>query len=596
MTPNRASLFLTLPALVAMVATAIAEPIRTEVTKTASGWQLVRGGEPFYVKGGGGDGSKELLVQLGGNSFRTWGIGPDTRKRLDEAQRLGLAVTVGIWLGHERHGFDYNDPKQLAEQTEKVRAAVTEFKDHPAVLMWALGNEMEGYAGGDNPAIWNHVQSLAEMVKELDPNHPTMTVVAELGGQRVQSIHQMCPDIDVIGINAYAGAASIPQRYKAAGGTKPYIVTEFGPAGTWESPKTAWGAPIEPTSTQKAATYRRSYEGFTADTERCLGSYAFTWGNKQEATATWFGMLLHDGSRTPAADTMAELWGKPVANQAPRIDALSVSGGDTAAPGATVRVTLSASDPENDPLKVEWIMHREAEKYGTGGDAEAVPPTVPGAVVRSTNEEAELRMPAEAGAYRLYAYVRDGNGGAGVANVTLSVAPEKAVVRGAGVKLPLVVYGDGAAGKYAASGYMGEHAAITMNEASSDHPRSGTTCLAVTYANPGAWAGVVWQDPPNDWGDKAGGSDLRGATALKFWARGAKGGERVKFGFGVLGSDKPNPDSASGETEVALTDGWQEYSIPAAGKDLSRIKTGFMWVVAGQGAPLQFFLDDVRWE
>jgi hypothetical protein len=45
---------------------------------------------------------------MGANSFRTWGA-DNLEAQLDEAHRLGLAVTVGIWLGHERHGFNYNN-------------------------------------------------------------------------------------------------------------------------------------------------------------------------------------------------------------------------------------------------------------------------------------------------------------------------------------------------------------------------------------------------------------------------------------------------------------------------------------------------------
>ena len=32
------------------------------------------------------------------------------------------------------------------------------------------------------------------------------------------------------------------------------------------------------------------------------------------------------------------------------------------------------------------------------------------------------------------------------------------------------------------------------------------------------------------------------------------------------------------------------------GKDLKQIKTGFCWVVAGQGAPVTFYLDDIQYE
>ena len=42
-------------------------------------------------------------------------------------------------------------------------------------------------------------------------------------------------------------------------------------------------------STEKASSYRRAWEQGVAGQPACLGGYAFLWGNKQEATATWFG-------------------------------------------------------------------------------------------------------------------------------------------------------------------------------------------------------------------------------------------------------------------------------------------------------------------
>src|SRR6516165_3768849 len=177
---------------------------------------------------------------------------------------------------------------------------------------------MEGYAKGDNAAIWSAINNLAAMVKKIDPNHPTMTVVAEIGGDRVKNVHRLCPEIDVVGINSYGGAATLPERYKKAGGSKPYLLTEFGPAGSWETKKGRLGVQ-EPTSTAKAKAYRETYEKAVVGAKgTCLGSYAFLWGNKQEATATWFGMLLPGGKRLAAADTMQEMWtGKPPSNRCP---------------------------------------------------------------------------------------------------------------------------------------------------------------------------------------------------------------------------------------------------------------------------------------
>ena len=412
--------------LAASSAGAAAQPVPVQLrhvngdTKT---WQLVRGGEPYFVRGAGGRDSLKLLVDCGGNSIRTWGV-DNLDATLDESHRLGLSVTVGIWLGHERHGFKYDDPKQVAEQHDRARAAIEKYKNHPAVLMWGIGNEMEGFGDGGNERIWSAVEAIAKTAKQLDPNHPRMTVIAEIGGKRVESIHKLCPSIDVIGINSYGGGASVAKRYREAGGTKPFVLTEFGPNGFWEGGKTAWGAPIEPTASAKAASYRKTYEqSIAAERDKlCLGGYAFLWGHKQEATPTWFGMLLSDGSRTEAVDVMRELWsGKPPPNRCPRIGSLKLAGEDQLAPGSRATATLDASDPERDVLKVTWELREEPAEPTAGGDAQKTPPTHPAAIVRGDARGAELRLPDKPGAYRLFAFVHDGQGGAAVANVPILV-------------------------------------------------------------------------------------------------------------------------------------------------------------------------------
>ena len=582
----------------ALLPPATAGPAVVRVEQSADGFTLTRDDKPYAINGGGGDGSLKALADAGGNSVRTWGA-DKAGAALDDAQKHGLTVTVGIWLGHRRHGFDYDSADQVAKQLEDAKAVVRKYKDHPALLMWGLGNEMEGYEKGDDAAIWSAVECLAAEVKRIDPDHPTMTGLAEIGGDRVKNVHRLCPSIDVVGINAYGGAASVAERYRKAGGKKPFVLTEYGPAGSWESPKTAWGAPIEKSSTEKAKSYRDIYKSTVAAKDLCLGSYAFTWGFKQEATATWFGLFLPDGSKLGGVDALTEAWsGKPPADRCPAITSLTISGPPEVEPGATVKAILKASDPEGTPLKVEWRLVGETLKPSIGGDAEAAPPSYPKAVVASSASSAEVRMPDGGGGYRLFAYARDGRGGAAVANVPLLVKGPAATAKAKPATLPLIVYAEAAdAPPYAPSGYMGNAQAIAMEPLCADDPHSGKTCLRVDYSAKTDWGGVVWQSPADDWGDKPGGLDLSGATSLSFWARGAKGGEVVTFEFGILGKDKPFPDSGGGKLDkVALTAEWTRYAIDVKGQDLSRIKTGFAWVLAADGKPVTFYLDDVRFD
>ena len=583
------------PQVAANAADMKATPV--ELKKTGDSFQLLRAGKPYEIKGAGGSGNWAMLAKVGGNSVRTWGA-DDLAKQLDQAQKLGLTVTAGIWLGHTEHGFNYDDPKQVADQFEKAKTVIDQFKNHPALLMWGIGNEMEGYKETTDPKMWAAVQQIAAYAHKVDPAHPTMTVVAEIGGDKIASLHKNCPDVDIVGINSYAGAASIPDRYPKAGGTKPYVLTEFGPGGTWEVGKTDWGAPLELTSSAKADSYANSWNKAIANQPLALGGYAFTWGNKQEATATWFGMLLPDGEQLGAVDAMSRVWtGKAPAESAPIIEKLDLKGADKVAPGALVNADLKVSDPDGDPIKVEWILRGDLMIAGSNGDAEAAPPTYPDAIIKSDNDGAQIKMPSVGGAYRLFAYARDGKNGAAVANIPLYVeGGDKAPAAHArAAKLPFDLTPEDGAPPYAASGYMGNSGAITM-EASTDNPHSGKDSLKVQYKAADNWGGVVWQNPADDWGDKPGGFDLSGAKKVTFWARGAKGGEKLEVGFGLLDRDKKYYDTAKSKINVTLTSDWKQYEIPIGDVDLSRIKTGFYWTGAATGEPFTFYLDDVQWQ
>jgi hypothetical protein len=186
--------------------------------------------------------------------------------------------------------------------------------------------------------------------------------------------------------------------------------------------------------------------------------------------------------------------------------------------------------------------------------------------------------------------------GSAFAGVTVKeVGPEEATPKATPL---LVIYGDNATRMpYLPSGWMGNNGAIGFDEHCTESPHSGTTCIKVEYKAPDGWAGIVWQDMANDWGDQDGGRNLTGATKLTFWARGSQGGERVDFMFGIIKrGEKPFPDSDTGKMSTVLTRDWKQYSFDLSGKNLTRIKTGFGWSLGGQGKPVTFYLDDIQYE
>ena len=160
--------------------------VKVELRQTDGQWRLYRDGEPFYIKGAGIEhGSIEKLREHGGNSFRTWSTdnGRDTGKQvLDRALANGLCVAMGLDVDHERRGFDYDDTNAVAKQFELLKSQVLEYKDHPALLLWVVGNELNFEK---NPKVWDAVNDLSRMIHEVDPNHPTTTTLAGFNPETV---------------------------------------------------------------------------------------------------------------------------------------------------------------------------------------------------------------------------------------------------------------------------------------------------------------------------------------------------------------------------------------------------------------------------
>lgn len=173
-----------------------------------------------------------------------------------------------------------------------------------------------------------------------------------------------------------------------------------------------------------------------------------------------------------------------------------------------------------------------------------------------------------------------------------------------GVFKMLNVYTDAKApdNHFIPSGWMGDYGDMKFNDKYMTLPHSGTTSVQIIYSNAATqgarWAGIYWQNPPNNWGTRPGGYDLTGAKKLTFWARGEKGGERleeVKMG-GITGEYADS--DVAGIGPIVLTTDWQQFTIDLDGKDLSSISGGFCWAtnldVNPEGAT--FYFDDIRYE
>jgi hypothetical protein len=193
------------------------------------------------------------------------------------------------------------------------------------------------------------------------------------------------------------------------------------------------------------------------------------------------------------------------------------------------------------------------------------------------------------------------------------------VLLGAGARAqaqaPFYVYldADSPQNHFMPTGYMGDTGDIHINEASAESPHSGKTCIRVVYdakgkgpnacdyPGPCKWAGVYWQEPPNNWGKsdvyKASGFNLAKFNRLTFWARADKECT-VQFKVGGIRERYGDSLKSARSTTAQLNTSWRSFEIDLEGADLSHIIGGFCWVTNWDTNPdgVTFFLDDIRFE
>ncbi len=404
-------------------------PSKVELTQVNGKYQLMVNKEPFYIKGAGLEfGEIGSLSKHKANSFRTWRTenGKQSGKEvLDAAEKNGLMVTMGIEVARERHGFDYDDERAVKAQKERIRQEVLGLKDHPALLIWAIGNELNLRA--TNPKVWDAVNDISKMIHEIDPNHLTTTTLAGISQKEINLIKERCPDVDILSVQLYGAIVNLPKYLKDCDWTGPYVVSEWGATGHWEVPKTSWGVPIEENSTIKASNYLKRYQiAIASDTTQCLGSYVFLWGQKQERTPTWYGVFLENGNETESVEVMHYIWNNSwPQNKTPQIHSFTLNDKTaydsvTTKSGDQLNAVIKIEDTDNDPINYKWEVLPESTDLKDGGDKEARPEKVD--IIEITNQNGVLKFIAPVpGQYRLFVYADDGFGHSATANIPFMV-------------------------------------------------------------------------------------------------------------------------------------------------------------------------------
>ncbi len=391
-------------------------------------WKLLVDGQPFYVNGAASNHFYTDVHKFGGNTIRLYSpSAADTREIMDDAYQAGLKVYLGLGMSAAKN-MDYADAAKVEAQKEKIRGYVKQYMNHPALLCWSVGNELEA-SNEDNVNLWKAIGDIAAMIKELDPNHPVTNTLASSASARVKNLVQYAPDIDFISVNTYyPSVAGVADNIKSAGVELPFMITEFGPRGTWNmNPEPSrilpWGdnfsadakALVEETSSEKEEIYLKVWEEDIKAKEAagCLGSFVFVWGYQTHGEVlNWYATHTQDRYSYGVCDAMQKCWtGEYPAVRAPKIasrkdmtmngkvaeDAIKV------APSSSNTAKVEATTGAEVNLRYHWFIFKEGDSNAEG----AMPEGIAGLVETDGMKEVSFKAPSSGGAYRLYVFVLD---------------------------------------------------------------------------------------------------------------------------------------------------------------------------------------------
>ncbi|MDT0390927.1 discoidin domain-containing protein [Streptomyces dubilierae] len=405
-----------------------------EVTGSQGNWQLTVGGQPYTVKGltwgpAIADAPKYLpdVKSMGVNTIRTWGTDGGTKPLLDSAAANGLKVVNGFWLqpgGGPGSGGCVNyvtdtayKNTMLTEFTQWVEA----YRNHPATLMWNVGNEsvlglQNCYSGAELEAQRNaytgFVNDVAKKIHSIDPDHPVTSTDAWTGAWPYYQ--RNAPDLDLYSMNSYGDVCGVREDWEQGGYTKPYLITEGGPAGEWEVPDDANGVPDEPTDVQKAEGYTKAWDCVTGHRGVALGATLFHYGTEHDFGGIWFN-LLPDGLKRLSYYAVKRAYTGTAGNDntPPVVSAMAVSPASSAPAGGEFTVRADVRDPDGDPITHKIFL---SGNYANG-DKRLVE-----ASWRSTgNGTFAVRAPEKLGVWKVYLQAEDGRGNAGIETKSVKV-------------------------------------------------------------------------------------------------------------------------------------------------------------------------------
>lgn len=604
---------------------------------------LVVDGEKFFVKGVGYAGWRphqwpgtdqqvdlglvdrdfQMIKEAGFNTIRSWSALTD--EELTIAEKYGLMVIQGIWIDPDR---DFSDPYFQQRTLEDVRRQVEWSSKHGNILMYLLMTEPtpEAVIFSGEQATLSFFRQLKATVQAIDPKPVSMNSWLPLGFLD----HSIW---DVVTFNAFMFVPESPnvtlgfreyvrwlKETHAQG--KPFLIGETG--GFSVSKKKIGTLPFggNTEEEQSKGNLTSLDECIAAGaTGTCLVAWIDTWhypsdpDRHDDEPWEWDGILGIpndndlEGIPRKIYDDVKDY------NQAIVIRPASPArqgGPDSQKMDTGLSLSIQTDKPiydwEESPKIYLKLTHEQDQPvankeihYGFFLPVEWLEEVGRG----RTNAQGILEMTpalkASPHSTHLIIFAATEGGMGSVHFLPYRYSGRKPSFP----KGPFYIYHDkGYLGNhYYYSGWMGDRGDIKLDDHHTESFYSGRSAIKITYLPKNTdqsqhWGGVYWQEPLNNWANRANGYNLKGAAKLTFWARGEKGGEKIlKFSIGGVQGHYPDSDEAELKS-ITLTKEWKQYVIDLQGKNLENICTGFGWVTNQILNPngCTFYIDEIRYE
>lgn len=295
------------------------------IARGPAGYQLTVNGSPERIRGMGyvapdprtmPPGKARLyeldfrrMREAGVNTVLGWYPEEFDELTLQAAHRHGLGVVMPHALAANA---DYQDPAVGQAIREQVRERVARYKDHPALRMWGLGNDVFHRLGKREErktVFGDFLVGLADAVHRLDPYHPVLYTDGDAlhVPYVLRAIEEAAKqDGDprrwlVLGLNTYeaglrtAHFENVLRQRHLNGWDHPLLVSEFNATGLHAADR--------PRAIRKLLTI------FEDSRNEYLGIFYYTWSaeGRREAIDRQFGLVGAD--RKPVDRTLDELGG-----------------------------------------------------------------------------------------------------------------------------------------------------------------------------------------------------------------------------------------------------------------------------------------------